>query len=192
MQENATAPDSIERILDDAGKSACAHFGFENKPCKGCPSKLISNSCRIAQRIDLVNRTRALCGHQLPEGVEWPRFEDGELVKIGDAYEKGNGRAGTVTNLCFRAYDGVPTWLIGKGGGKLFVKPGDRVKRPERDTQAKIDADAVKGACEYFGWHQKQCEDDGGCPAFIADNCKTAMIRDLLRRQRELCEREAW
>ncbi len=187
--------DSIERILDDAGKTACAQFGFENKPCEGCPSKLISNSCRIAQRIDLVNRTRALCGHQLPEGVEWPRFEDGELVEIGDAYEKGNGRAGTVTNLFFRAYDGVPTWVIGKGGGKLFVKHGERVKRPENpehDTQAKIDADAGKGECEYFGWYQKQCEDDGGCPAFsVDDTCEVVMIRDLLRRQRELCEREA-
>lgn len=185
--------DSIERILDDAKKKACAHFGFENKPCEGCPSKLISNSCRIAQRIDLVNRTRALFERQLPEGIEWPRFEDGELVKIGDAYEKASGTTGVVTSIHLRQYGGVPTWVIGKGGGKVCVRPGERVKRPEpADTQEKIDADAEKSFCEYFGHGSGICKEGGVCEAHgSSEPCRALMIRDLLRRQRELCERGA-
>lgn len=33
----------------------------------------------IADRID--------AERSLPEGIEWPRFEDGELVKVGDEVE---------------------------------------------------------------------------------------------------------
>lgn len=177
--------DSIERILDDAKKKACAHFGFENKPCEGCPSKLISNSCRIAQRIDLVNRTRALFERQLPEGVEWPRFDDGELVEIGDEAEFPDGEIEKVLQV-FIGCDGYT--LYGETKEELYGY-GTPIKRPEHDTQEKIDADARKSACEYFGWEHARCD---GCPAFsVDDTCDVVMIRDLLRRQRELCEREA-
>ena len=158
------------------------------------PVKLISNSCRIAQRIDLVNRTRALCGHQLPEGVEWPRFEDGELVEIGDAYEKGNGRAGTVTNLFFRAYDGVPTWVIGKGGGKLFVKHGERVKRPRTpSTTRRQRSTPMRGraSASTSAGIKSNAKTTADAPFSVDDTCEVVMIRDLLRRQRELCGREA-
>lgn len=183
---------SIESIIEDAKKSAMKYWDCdEQKCCFECPSREVHVECTKAQRIDLVKRTRAMFKRQLPEGVEWPRYEDGEMVKIGDAYVKANGRAGVVTALYLRTYDGVPIWGIGKGGGKLLVKPGERVKRPEADTQEKIDADAGKGACEYFGFGEKVCEDDVRCPAFFADDCDEAMIRDLLRRQRELRGGEA-
>lgn len=177
--------DSIERILDDAKKKACAHFGFENKPCEGCPSKSISNSCRIAQRIDLVNRTRALFERQLPGGVEWPRFEDGELVQIGDEAEFFDGEIEKVLQV-FIGRDGYTLYCETK---EEFYGYGTPVKRPEHDTQEKIDADARKSACEYFGWEHARCDE---CPASsVDDTCDVVMIRDLLRRQRELCEREA-
>lgn len=179
--------DSIERILEDASKAPLAYWNCKDHECSNCPSRAVNAECTMANRIDLVNRTRALCGHQLPEGVEWPRFEDGELVEIGDEAEFPDGKTEKVLQV-FIGRDGYT--LYGETEEE-FYEYGTPVKRPEHDTQAKIDDDAGKGACEYFGWHQKQCEDDGGCPAFLIDNCKTAMIRDLLRRQRELCEREA-
>lgn len=181
--------DSIERILEDARKNTSDYWDCDvRKSCGSCPSKTIDGSCETAQSIELVKRTRALFERQLPEGVEWPRFEDGELVEIGDAYEKASGTTGVVTSMHLRQYGGVPTWVIGKGG-KVCVRPGERVKRPEADTQEKIDADAEKDVCEYFGWCDKPCDDDGGCPACIGGDCRAIMIRDLLRRQRELCER---
>lgn len=165
----------------------------EQKCCFECPSREVHVECTKAQRIDLVKRTRALFERQLPEGVEWPRYEDGELVQIGDAYVKANGRAGIVTALYLRAYDGVPVWGIGKGGGRLLVKPEERVKRPEpADTQEKIDADAEKSFCEYFGHGSGICKEGGVCEAHgSSEPCRALMIRDLLRRQRELCERGA-
>ena len=77
--------DSIERILEDAGKSAMKYWDCDGqKCCFECPSREVHVECTKAQRIDLVKRTRAMFKRQLPEGVEWPRFEDGKLVEIGD------------------------------------------------------------------------------------------------------------
>lgn len=165
--------DSIERILDDARKSTSDYWDCDvRKSCGSCPSKTTDGSCETAQSIDLMKRTRALFERQLPEGVEWPRF---------------------VTSMHLRQYGGVPTWVIGKGGGKVCVRPGGRVKRPEpEDTQEKIDADAGKGFCEYFGHGSGICKEGGVCEAHGSDEpCRAIMIRDLLRRQRELCERGA-
>lgn len=62
----------------------------------------------------------------------------------------------------------------------------------ERDTQGRIDADAAKDPCGYFGRAGSDCDADGGCPALdTAGGCREAMARDLLRRQRELCAKEA-
>ena len=186
--------DSIERILEDARKNTSDYWDCDvRKSCGSCPSKTIDGSCETAQSIDIVNRTRALFERQLPEGVEWPRFEDGELVKVGDAYEKASGTTGVVTSIHLRQYGGVPTWVIGKGGGKVCVRPGGRVKRPEpADTQEKIDADAEKSFCEYFGHGSGICKEGDVCEAHgSSEPCRALMIRDLLRRQRELCERGA-
>ena len=91
---------------------------------------------------------RAECGgidgvraRMMPEGVSWPRFEDGEHVRLGDCYEKSNGNPGTVTAMQLRLYGDVPTWVIGKGKGKVSVKPGKRVKRPAPKV---LDADGVE------------------------------------------------
>ena len=52
------------------------------------------------------------------------------------------------------------------------------------DSQERIDADARKGACEYFGRTiDGECH---GCPAENDESCATIKCLDLLRRQREL------
>ena len=177
--------DSIERVLEDVSKYPLDYWNCKDHECSNCPSKLISNSCRIAHRIDLVNRTRALFERQLPEGVEWPRFEDGELVQIGDEAEFFDGEIEKVLQV-FIGRDGYTLYGETK---EEFYGYGTPIKRPEHDTQEKIDADARKSACEYFGWEHARCDE---CPASsVDDTCDVVMIRDLLRRQRELCEREA-
>ena len=186
--------DNIERIREDIDEEAMEHRGcYDHDGCESCPSKRVDEERSKARRIELVKRARALFERQLPEGVEWPRFEDGELVKIGDAYEKASGTTGVVTSIHLRRYGGVPTWVIGKGGGKVCVRPGERVKRAEpADTQEKIDADAEKSFCEYFGRGSGIRKEGGACEAHGSDEpCRAIMIRDLLRRQRELCERGA-
>ena len=54
-------------------------FGIDCKherTCRDCITKMMT---AIADRID--------AERALPEGVEWPRFEDGGLVRIGDEVE---------------------------------------------------------------------------------------------------------
>lgn len=180
--------DSIERVLDDASKAPLAYWNCKDHECSNCPSIAVNAECAMAQRIDLVNRTRALFKRQLPEGVEWPRFEDGELVRIGDEVEFHDGEIEKVLQV-FTGCDGYTLYGETK---EEFSEYGTPVDRPEpEDTQEKIDADAEKDFCVYFGWGGKQCDDDGGCPAFAVGDCRSIMIRDLLRRQRELCERGA-
>lgn len=74
-----------------------------------------------------------------------------------------------------------------------FVSPSIEASRlhhvaPEPpDSQERIDADARKGACEYFGRQGKGCV---GCPAedvvYTLGDCMRKQTLDLLRRQREL------
>lgn len=186
--------DSIERIWEDAEKHYSDYWGCDGRRCGECRASVVHGDCVTAKYIDLLDRAmRFMDERQMPEGVEWPRFEDGELVEIGDAYEKASGTTGVVTSMHLRQYGGVPTWVIGKGGGKVCVRLGERVKRPEpEDTQEKIDADAEKSFCEYFGHGSGICKEGGVCKAHGSDEpCRAIMIRDLLRRQRELCERGA-
>lgn len=185
--------DSIERILEDARKNTSDYWDCDvRKSCGSCPSKTIDGSCETAQSIDLVKRTRALFERQLPEGVEWPRFEDGELVKVGDEVEY-EGETMRVYLATFNA-DGWALWCSREGiDGRLSGSYVERVKRPEpADTQEKIDADAGKSFCEYFGHGSGICKEGDVCEAHgSSEPCRALMIRDLLRRQRELCEREA-
>lgn len=186
--------DGIERIREDAEKHYSDYRGCDGRRRGERRANVVHEDCVTAKCIDLLDRaTRFMDERQLPEGVEWPRFEDGELVEIGDAYEKASGTTGVVTSMHLRQYGGVPTWVVGKGGGKVCVRPGERVKRPEpEDTQEKIDADAGKSFCEYFGHGSGTCKEGDVCEAHgSSEPCRALMIRDLLRRQRELCERGA-
>lgn len=70
---------------------------------------------------------------QLPEGVEWPRFEDGELVKFGDDYVKKSGGVDELRHLSF--YDDAVQLNCDD-----FIKYGEPVKRPEPEV---LDADGV-------------------------------------------------
>lgn len=179
--------DSIERIREDAEKHYADYWGCEGRRCDECRANGVHEDCVTAKYIDLFNRAmRFIDERQLPEGVEWPRFEDGELVQLGDMFTLNDGSVEEVRGISF----GKCALAFAVEEGEEWHSYGYRVKRAEpADTQEKIDADAGKDVCEYFGWCDKPCDDDGGCPACIGGDCRAIMIRDLLRRQRELCER---
>lgn len=186
--------DSIERIREDAEKHYTDYWGCnDHDGCESCPSKKVDESCAKAHRIDLVERTRALFERQLPEGVEWPRFEDGELVGFGDYYVGCDGVAHEVKGIFIYGDEQPLIMYVSDGVEPITVMPGERVKRAEpEDTQEKIDADAGKSFCEYFGHGSGICKEGGVCEAHgSSEPCRALMIRDLLRRQRELCERGA-
>lgn len=133
----------------------------------------------------------------MPEGMEWPRFEDGSPVRIGDEVLGKHGEPMAVTRVCFvegGCYFNESHRKDGRrrGRGWRYVA-GERVKRPKpADTQERIDADAAKTPCEYFGWSGIMCDENGGCPAHgMVGSCELVKIKDLLRRQHELDAKEA-
>lgn len=124
----------------------------------------------------------------MPEGMEWPRFEDGEPVRIGDRVQLCNGHSEELLQVC-----------MGESGYSLYTETSDEdhpygvpVRRPEpEDTQERIDRDARKIPCEYFGREGLMCSGGDGCPSLEMDcSCDAAKTLDLLRRQRELDARK--
>lgn len=121
-------------------------FGIDCKherTCRDCITKMMT---AIADRIDAdrIDAERAL-----PDGMEWPRFEDGELVKIGDELEF-EGKTMLVCDATFYA-DGWALWCDREdASGRLHGSYCERVKRPAPEV---LDADGVPikvGDTVYF------------------------------------------
>ena len=126
----------IGRYKDEAdgfsrGCSAMAKmFGIDCKEetCRDCMIKMMT---AIADRID--------AERALPEGMEWPRFEDGEPVRIGDELEF-EGKTMLVCDATLYADDWA-LWCDREDmSGRLYGKYGERVKRPAPKV---LDADGV-------------------------------------------------
>lgn len=100
----------------------------KEETCLSCMVKLMT---AIADRID--------AERALPEGMEWPRFEDGDPVKVGDEVEY-KGETMRVYLATFYA-DGWALWCSREGiDGRLSGSFGERFKRP---TPKVLDADGV-------------------------------------------------
>lgn len=110
----------------------------KEETCRDCMVKMMT---AIADRID--------AERALPEGVEWPRFEDGGLVRIGDELEF-EGKTMLVCDATFYA-DGWALWCDREDmSGRLYGKYGERPARPAPEV---LDADGVPvkvGDTVYF------------------------------------------
>ncbi|WP_419063697.1 hypothetical protein [Ellagibacter isourolithinifaciens] len=105
-----------------------------------CDDVEMCNKCRVkAMRViaDRIDAERAL-----PEGVEWPRFEDGGLVRIGDELEF-EGKTMLVCDATFYA-DGVP------------IKVGDTVWATYNGCKH-----IVMAVCSDGSLHPEMVTDDG-------------------------------
>lgn len=137
-KEKQGAAEWLRGIVDeyDAEKStaSCTFMakllGIEcgDVTCRECMAKMMTT---IADRIE--------ADRELPADVEWPRFEDGGLVRIGDDVEY-KGETMRVYLETFDA-DGWALWCSREGiDGRLSGSYGERVKRPAPEV---IDADGV-------------------------------------------------
>lgn len=116
--------------LDGSCSIMAGMFGIvcKEETCQVCMTKMMT---AIADRID--------AERALPEGMERPRFEDGEPVRIGDELEF-EGKAMLVCDATFYA-DGWALWCDREDmSGRLYGKYGERVKRP---TPKVLDADGA-------------------------------------------------
>lgn len=155
----------------------CAEF----KSCKDCMGARDKAATKL---IDEVEKSL------VPEGMEWPRFEDGEKVRIGDEIALKE-RTATVDSVQIHRPWAFSLWYDGGFASATYYNSAP-VKRPDPgDTQERIDADAEKYSCEYFGFDGRLCHSNGGCPAReMGGSCELVKIKDLLRRQRELDARK--
>lgn len=102
----------------------CKH----EKTCRDCIAKMMT---AIADRID--------AERALPDGMEWPRFEDGEPVKMDDKIEF-EGKTMRVYLAAFNT-NRWTLWCEHDGiDGKLIGLYGERLKRPAPEL---LDADGV-------------------------------------------------
>lgn len=137
MNEKQGAAEWLRGIIDEckADELTCTErakmLGIDCNREKSCTDCEIDKMMAVADRID--------AERALPEGVEWPRFEDGELVKMGDEVEyKGETMRVYLATL---DADGWALWCS-RGGidGRISGSFGERVKRPAPDV---LDADGV-------------------------------------------------
>ena len=81
----------------------------------------------------------------MPNCLEWPTYEDGEPVRIGDEFENARGGASVLRTVlikdCRDSLGGDFYWKLGKGKNAVTLKNGERVKRPEPKV---LDADGVE------------------------------------------------
>ena len=85
--------------------------------------------------------TSTLDRRLMPEGMEWPRYDTGELVDFGDEVDRGDGVGASVDKAVFygdqwRLYD-----RYGCEINEDMMGPGERVKRPAPKV---LDADGAE------------------------------------------------
>ena len=114
----------------------------------------------------------------MPEGMEWPRTDTGELVKLSDplidddALEKWR----EVDTIIFqRAEDGYTVEIENDRGVSQLYRPGERVKHPERKG-SRLDGCCPCGSykCDEFAFYDQ----DRGKDVF-ADKCLVPELRKL-------------
>ena len=172
MNEKQGAAEWLRGIIDEykANERSCfgmaKMFGIDcnEETCRDCMVKMMT---AIADRID--------AERALPDGMEWPRFEDGGLVKVGDEVEyKGETMRVYLATL---DADGWALWCSREGiDGRLSGSYGERVKRPATKV---IDSDGVPIEVGYVVYFVAD-KDDGALTVECIDVSGEKPVVDLV------------
>lgn len=138
-EEKQGAAEWLRGIIDECdagGMRSCVDiaevFGI------GCKHERTCRDCKIDMMKIIADRIEA--DRDLPEGIEWPRFEDGGLVNVGSEVEL-EGETMLVCEVALDA-DGWALWCENDGlDGRLRGSYCKRVKRPV--VPKVLDADGV-------------------------------------------------
>lgn len=135
----------VMRVVRASGweKPPCVSSG---DTCTECSTKIL---LRLADAIETELNTSK--SRELPEDIEWPRFEDGELVKFGDEFLNTKGNTATVTRIALSEKH----FTINKGQGRICKTYGNRIKRPEPEV---LDADGVPVKVGDTVWFPREKE----------------------------------
>lgn len=124
----------ISKVLNDK-EASCKDLYGEIISCSRC-TQVWAN--KLADAIEAEQRSRTE-QNGLPEGIIWPRFEDGELVKVGDKVQH-DGETKEVARVLFYK---TRTWIRVKTETcyeELEYLPSKPLKRHEPEV---LDADGV-------------------------------------------------
>lgn len=139
-------------LLREAARLLCAVPG--NAGCgvayalgNGCGDHESCSECvgaSLATIADRIEREREELDKRLmPEGMEWPRFEDGELVCFGDRFELPSGSVGNVAKITLRKCEPA---ILHDGIGRNTVE----AKRPKPAVIAADGLPIEAGQTVYF------------------------------------------
>lgn len=129
----------------------------------------------------------------MPEGYEWPRYDASEPMRIGGAIADELGHGHVVTSVELHDDGADLHWNPAEPEDCVWVGHGEPVRRPAKpepsDSWERLEEDASKEACEYFGSKRCDCSTCKRLERSVKD-CGTSKARDLVRRCRALAERE--
>ena len=88
-------------------------------------------------------------GRVMPEGVSWPRYEDGEPVRMGDPFVTWDGQASEVRSVTLYTPGPDAAWTINAGSCRNFVGGSDEAHRMhglrlKRPAPKAVGADGVE------------------------------------------------
>ncbi len=105
---------------------------------------------------ELRDEIEAMRPRLMPEGMEWPRYEDGEPVRIGDCIavevHDDGGDPAREYDVEFEKFDAAGV-RIGSSRHSVMLLHGERVKRPA--TKA-LDADGVEINVGDTVWYKRR------------------------------------
>lgn len=147
---------------------------------------------RMRNRIvELLEEAQASQEPQLPEGIEWPRTEDGRMIDARDSemlravWDKNGYTEWYATSIEFDANGDVVIHAkaCDHDADTITLRRGQRVKTEEPDSQEKIDEDMKLEPAEY-------CRKKKLGTFLYGSTAQAEMFRDLMKRQRELDARK--
>ena len=151
----------------------CKRLASELRYIEGCSKDVMDAALNALDR------------RLMPEGMEWPRFDSGELVDFGDevAIDGDDNASEHVDKIEFY---GDQWRLFDRYGNSItedMMGPGDRVKRPDSWERLEEDAEGIRrDIAMYLGdYSQSDFEEPG-------DSVQSRVV-DLVRRARALAER---
>lgn len=149
---------------------------------------------------------RRLLARLMPEGMEWMLWDDGKPVTYDDAPDDVIGVCLALDGSCYALMTDLPYKLIvvvepsyGKtvvvrlakyddAGGEQYAPDQLTHERPDSDGWGRLEEDATLAPLDYVDKYDIELYDREAGEDEIA--APYAMARDLVRRARELAERE--
>ena len=158
----------------------------ESHTCDGV--SLISNGGVIIETFERSHDATHKSGFASGEFVKRPAAKvldaDGVEIKFGDTVWDGDGVEMTVTSLVGELPGHVTTH--GDNPPATYSISPKRLTHTRPDSWERLEEDASKEPCFYFGFEDKPCDDGAGCPANKLGNCSKLKASDIIRRAKAL------